>query len=181
DTKWPSGGSPTCEMMQTFGYFLHDTDGSYLITQKAFALLERPVTLPTVFISYSRKTSSAFGLLIECRLQIAGIKAFIDRSIDPGDAWHAQLEDKIRHSTCVVSLLAPETLNSNYVQKEIQWALDQNIMLIPIWHGTFDGSNIPAALELLGSKNAIRVKEESAEAYHEAVEKLINRLGFVTP
>jgi hypothetical protein len=30
------------------------------------------------------------------------------------------------------------------------------------------------------SKHAIRVQEESAEGYHDAAEKLLNRLGFIT-
>jgi hypothetical protein len=86
-------------------------------------------------------------------------------------------------------LLAPQnaiskaTLASPYVQKEIRWAWQANRACIPFWHPGFKFAkdNIPNYEdffdEYLNTKNAIRVHEESAEGYHDAINKLLNKLG----
>lgn len=183
-----SGDMPDFSLLQIMGYLAIVPEGNriaYLkLTQKAFDLLEEPPAPPSVFISYGRKQSSAFGLLIESRLSQVGVRPFIDRSIDPGDAWHHHLTQMVKGSTVVVALLAPGTLNSPYVREELQWAVEGQQRAIPIWHGGFtytpgEIAGIPDWLEtFITSKHAIRVIEESAEAYHDAVEKLINRLGY---
>ncbi|MFN8372940.1 MAG: toll/interleukin-1 receptor domain-containing protein [Anaerolineae bacterium] len=179
---------PPINLLQTFGYVVQTTDQGraayYALTQKAFELLEKPATPPSVFISYGRKQSSAFGLLLECRLASIGVKAFIDRSIDPGDDWHSHLKSNIARCDYVVALFAPGTLSSSYVREEIQWAVEGKKNAIAIWHGgfRFDRAEIldcPDWLEaFVTSKHAIRVQEESAEGYHDATEKLLNRLGY---
>jgi hypothetical protein len=179
---------PGIDLLQTFGYLRLTTDQGraayYALTQKAFELLEKPATPPTVFISYGRKQSSAFGLLIEARLSAIGVKAFIDRSIDPGADWHHHLKTSVEGSDYVVALLAPGTLTSPYVREEIQWAVESKKNSIAIWHGGFkfdpaEVPNIPEWLdEFVTGKHAIRVQEESAEGYHNATEKLLNRLGY---
>jgi hypothetical protein len=191
--KWDSN-YPALPLMDSFGYLSLISQGQnqrryeyiYSITQPAFALLERPVVPPSVFISYSRRQSSAFGLLIECKLSSIGVKAFIDRSLDPGEDWHARLTKTVQTSNYLISLVAPGTLDSPYVREEIKWALDAKINAISVWHAGFVFSkdtvpDCPDWLEgFVTSKHAIRVQEESAEGYHDAAEKLLNRLGYVT-
>lgn len=186
--KW-GGEIPGFDLLQILGYVTIEPNSQnriafFKLTEKAFDLLEEPPSPPSVFISYGRKQSSAFGLLIEARLNQVGVRAFIDRSIDPGAAWHQHLTQTVKNSAVLVALLAPGTLNSPYVREELQWALDSNLRAIPLWHNNFffDREQIldcPPWLEsFVTSKHAIRVVEESAEGYHDAVEKLINRLGF---
>lgn len=52
--------------------------------------------------------------------------------------------------------------------------------MIPIWQPDFTGKgNFPAHVErMVQQRNAIRITEESAEAYNSAVVKLLNRLGY---
>jgi hypothetical protein len=74
-------------------------------------------------------------------------------------------------------LIAPGSLESPYVRRELEWALaSQGIHVIPIWHQGYAGDG--SYPEGLSSKNAIRVKEESAEEYELAMIKLLNRLGY---
>src|ERR1041385_4153743 len=115
------------------------------LTQKAFELLEQPAAPPSVFISYGRKQSSAFALLLECKLSSMGVKAFVDRSIDPGADWHNHLMTTVGGSSFLVCLLAPGTLTSPYVREEVQWAMDAQICSISIWHSNFrfDKAEIP--------------------------------------
>lgn len=172
---------PPIPIMESLGYIQlyqsREHDNVYMLTTKSFDLLEQPLKPPTIFISYKRDESAAFGLLMVARLKAVGIaNPFIDMDIRPGDEWHAYLQKTIQQSEYFISLLAPKTLDSAIVKQEIEWARQANLQIIPIWHNGFDGyENLPAEL---GSKNAIRVKEESAEEYNNAVIRLLNRLGY---
>ncbi len=181
--KWASC-QPQAAFLESFEYIreVHREGDAihYLITPKAYALLDRPTVPPKVFISYSHETSSAFALMLEYRLQAAGIPVFLDRSIPSGDDWHNRLETTVQNCQYFVCLITPAALASKFVQKEIRWA--EGRLRIPIWQPGF----IPDAelegpdwlVEFVKGKQAIRVLEESAEAYHNAVEKLLNELGF---
>lgn len=173
--KW-QGAYPSLKDVLVLGYLI--LDGShYIISQKALELLEKPATPPTVFISYKRSESAALGLLTVARLKMAGVpNPFIDMQIDPGDLWHSELEHRIKEAEYFVSLLAPTTLESKYVRKEIQWAIDAQKVIIPIWHNGFAGND--DFFPELGTFNAIRIKEESAAEYDLAMTLLLNRLGY---
>lgn len=157
----------------------------YILTPQAYALLERPKIPPKVFISYCHKTSSAFAMAIEYRLQALQIPVFIDRSIPKGDDWHNRLKTTVQSCQYFVCLITEEALESEFVRSEIQWAEEQR--RIPIWHPGFGydkdkKKSHPIWLrEFVESKQAIRVFEESSEAYHDAIEKLLNELGFALP
>jgi hypothetical protein len=134
-------------------------------------------TSTEVFISYKREYSSAFALLIEARLELAGIKAFVDRSIPGGDDWHGLLEDRVRNSAVCVCVIAPGTLESDWVKKEIQWAEDG--LLLPVFHGGYDfeseKDSYPSWLVAsLQKPQWIEVKEETAKDYHNAIEEILN-------
>jgi hypothetical protein len=188
--KWHND-FPNLSLLLALGY-LAPAEGSqsrvmfFGLTQKAFELLEQPAVPPSVFISYGRKQSSAFALLLECKLSSMGVKAFVDRSIDPGADWHNHLQQTVGRSSFLVCLIAPGTLDSPYVREEVQWAVDARIGSISIWHSNFkfkknEIADCPDWLEdFVTSKHAIRVQEESAEGYHDAAEKLLNRLGYIT-
>jgi hypothetical protein len=150
------------------------------VTQKAFALLEKPITPPSIFISYSRRESSALALLIEARLKIAdkNVGIFIDKVIPPGASWHAHLEERVKASKYFICLIGKETLNSTYVQKEIDWAVAAGCTIISICHNgyMFDTST---RIELT-SRQAIMIDKESADEYESALIKLLNSLGYAT-
>jgi TIR domain-containing protein len=184
EAKWGSG-QPSADVLMSFGYFslLAERDSGtnvYLLTEKAFALLERPTAPPTVFISYRRSQSSALGLLVVARLKAVGIpNPFIDMVIDPGAEWHALLENTVRGSRYFIALLAPGTLDSAYVRHEIEWALDTpGQIIIPFWHNGFNPEQEAQYPLAFSTRNAIRLKEESAEEYELAMIKLLNRLGY---
>lgn len=180
--KWRDQ-QPAADLLVSFGYFnwlgqRESGTNVYILTERAFALLQQPAAPPSVFISYRRNQSSALGLLIVARLKAVGVQnPFIDMNIDPGDEWHALLEETIRQSQYVIALIAPGTLESPYVRRELEWALAApGVHVIPIWHNGYAGDG--DYTQTLSSKNAIRIKEESAEEYELAIIKLLNRLGY---
>jgi len=182
--KW-GNDIPSLDLLTSFGYMLTEESGAgqenYTLTDRAFALLARPAQVPSVFISYHRQASSTFGLLLECRLASVGVKAFIDRSLNVGESRHQQLHEKVRNSDRFICLLAPGTLHSPYVCEEVGWAKEANILTIPIWQPGFKPTETAHSNELrdwLVAKHSIRILEDSAEAYHNATESLLNQLGY---
>jgi hypothetical protein len=162
-----------------------------VITENCLDLLEASQEIAPsaekVFISYSRKESSPLSLLVLNSLKRAGIDAFLDLALVPGEAWHAGLQERIKSYDAFILLLAPETLTSEYVIREIEWALDAGVEVIPLWHGEFAYDShgwrgkIPDAVDgYLARTHAIRVLEESASGYNTAIVELLNRFG-VTP
>ncbi len=180
--KWQDN-PPSAELLTTLGYlsFLRRTEGGdliYILTEKALSLLEQPAAPPSVFISYKRDQSSAFALLIEARLRLAGNpNPFVDKNLTPGDNWHGKLEATIKGCEYFVSLIGPKTLESAMVIKEIQWAESAGAKIISIWHGRSIDSTAP---EVLRTHHAIEVTGESALEYETAVNQLLNALGYRT-
>ena len=110
-------------------------------------------------------------------MKTVGLDPFLDLSIDPGEDWHAHLEEEVRQCDYFVSVVGKDSLGSGFVQKEIGWAVKYGKRIIPIWHNGFDPSAHPEFEELL-RKNAIVVETENAKAYNNAVIELLNYLGF---
>lgn len=185
--KW-SGDYPDPFALYLLGYlegdFITGDRADFSLTDKAYRLVESPeMQTVNVFISYSRQRSSTFALLIEARLNALGINAFVDRSIPPGDEWHAHLEERVKNCEFLVCLIAPETLKSKYVSKELEWA-SENIR-IAITHPDYDFAAEESTyedwlLEFVTNRQRISVSEESAAGYHDAVEKLINAIQLAS-
>jgi hypothetical protein len=109
----------------------------YRINKAAFDLIDETQT-STVFISYRRKESSAFALLVLARLKEQGLDAFLDMSMQAGDNWHAHVKERIESHDFFIVLLNHETLASEVVRDEIQWAMDAKKIILPIAHPEFD-------------------------------------------
>ncbi len=194
ERKWEDR-PPSAYLMLSFGYFVEfEQKDGYLLTAKAFALLEKPVNPPSVFISYARKQSSALALLIEARLKLEdrNLRAFIDKDIPLGDEWRDVLVARITASQYFVLLLTMETLKSKAVLEEVEIALTiPACKIIPICHGGYSfskeydttlGERVLSVeiIDTLATKNALTVETESAASYEDKVNRLIGRLGYST-
>jgi hypothetical protein len=186
--KWNLGiaqRSHWFEFLISNGYLVQHGKSALEITPLAIGLVNEPE--PTsIFISYRRKDSSAFALLILKELKTAGLEAFLDLSLEPGEDWHKGLKERIQSYDYFILVLGKETLESEVVLDEIAWAIEAGLTIIPVWHGGFayqagDWGTIPANIDrLLHNTHAIRVREESALDYNTAIVELLNRFG-VTP
>jgi hypothetical protein len=159
------------------------------LSKSAFDLMKQKATdkkAITLFISYKRKESSAFALLLLNLLKQSGFNPFLDLAIKPGDNWHSSLEDDIQNRDYFIALIGPTTLESPITIKEIEWAIEYGRKIIPIWHNGFefkpdDWKSLPDGVsKVLGMTHTIRVTEESALAYHSAILELLNHFG-ITP
>jgi hypothetical protein len=174
---------PNWELLQTVGYVAID-GRSIQINASAFNLLDEN-DVPEVFISYRRRDSSAFALLVLTRLKQAGIDAFLDLAMQPGANWQTHIRAEIQSRSYFVLLIGRETLASQVVQREISWAIEADSNIIPIWHNDYIHQPgqfpLPSNVEqVLRDSHSIRVLEESALAYNIALIELLSRFG-VTP
>jgi len=180
--KWGTD-FPSEYLLLSFGYFevfqRESGHSVYLLTTKAFQLLETPSTPPSVFISYRRRDSSAFALLVEARLRLAGNpNPFVDKNLIPGDEWNNQLKAQIQSCRYFIVLVGPTTLLSQNVIREINWAVESESTLISVWHGgVVMNENVP---DMLKSRHAITITEETALGYETAINQLLNALGYAT-
>jgi hypothetical protein len=183
--RW-NNNYPSIRLLLHNGYFAEPYDDNWVLIGKSAFDLIQTVEPTSIFISYRRKDSSAFALLILKELKTAGLEAFLDLSLEPGEDWHAGLKERIQSYDYFILVLGKETLNSEVVRDEITWAMEAGLTIIPVWHGGFeyqsaDWNDIPEKINrLLANSHSIRVREESALDYNTAIVELLNRFG-VTP
>ncbi len=180
--RW-QGQPPALHLLVSNGYLTTVEGGPplLLVDRAAFGLLEE--TEPAnIFISYKRSESSAFALLVLARLKLAGLEAFLDLALEPGEDWQAGLQTRIQTYDYLVLLLGRDTLRSDVVLQEIRWALEAGLAIIPVWHNGFQYRSADWTLStdldhILSTRHTIRVLEESAMAYNGAIVELLNRFG----
>ena len=168
------------ELLRGHGYVDHNT-----LTNVAFALINEAEPY-NIFISYKHSESSALALLVNAKLKEHSLVSFVDMALEAGGNWHAELEERIKKCDYFIILLGEKTLASTMTIKEIEWAIQYEKKVIPVWHSEFCLSSDkweyvnPKVKEAIQQTNAIRVLEESASDYNRAIVELLNRFG-ITP
>ncbi|MDZ4766092.1 MAG: toll/interleukin-1 receptor domain-containing protein [Chloroflexota bacterium] len=173
---------PGWDLLQTVGYVRVEWR-VVEISALAFGLLDDDAPA-SAFISYRRRDSSALALLVLERLRANGIDAYLDLSLRPGSLWRERIREEIQTRDTLVLLIGRETLASEMVQQEIIWALNADIVILPIWHNSFEyqssARDLPATIDhILTHTHTIRVLEESAMAYHNALIELVSHFGVM--
>src|SRR6185295_12725379 len=85
-----------------------------------------------VFISYSRRDTIAADALVEA-LIARGFDVSIDRRDLPfGEKWQAELAEFIRLSDTVVWLVSEASIQSNWVNWELDEVAKRNKRLVPV-------------------------------------------------
>lgn len=180
NTKWLEANKevPSLELLDIFGYITRTSAGNWRLTPKAFALLEDAPPL-SIFISYRRSVSSLLALFIWAELRVEKFTPFLDiRNILAGDEWETLLEKRVKNSNIFILLLGSETLASEVVKQEIEWATgNRGTRIIPILHNGFRPSDLEGtSYAYLNEKNLIVVENDISENYYNAVEKLKDTL-----
>lgn len=190
---------PKVSLMLSFSYLQKHSESKlatgrdqtlYILTEKAFDLLNIPATKPTIFVSYRRYESSALAVLVETRLKLqdSQIGVFTDADIPLGDDWERKLEQSILDCEHFILLISHDTLSSEWVRQEIDWALESGSQIISICHSGYD-LNITPENESPEEKQAREkllpwqyhlIREENAKEYHSAMTELVRNLGYST-
>jgi len=112
--------------------------------QRILRLLNAVTT--NVFISYSRDNRQQVQTIRDI-LKRNGISSSSDENIVPGTSdWESEIRQAIDRSDYVIVLINRSTLQSRYVEDEINLALNQNKTIIPI---LLDKGELPPALKNL--------------------------------
>lgn len=193
--KWldADAPAPTFSLLAALGYLQVMPQGAnsqtvtWLITRQAFDLLKQPFLPTRIFISYRRRESSAFALLLEARLRLVGVDPegiFIDKDITLGELWEQRLQRELAQADYFVCLIGPSTLDDeSWVLREVETVhrLCPSTPIIPVCHNGSRLSSLPAPL---ASSNGYEIgkpaAEETALDYEMAVNYVLNALGYRT-
>jgi hypothetical protein len=132
---------------------------------------------PTVFLSYRRKVSWAVALKLHESLSQMGADVFMDME-DLGEGQFAnKLMEEIQSRDYFVLLLAPDTLSSEWVMREAQYAMKAGKRIIPVLTDGFQLSeeNLPPDLKSISSHNAVTL---TLEFYDAGIKRIAKFLGL---
>ena len=91
-----------------------------------------------VFISYSRK-DLAFVERLEGDLRAVGLEVWYDLSgLEIGAHWGMEIQAAIRQSQYIIIVLSPNSVASEWVEREFIYASSHNLKVIPLVHKTCD-------------------------------------------
>lgn len=157
-----------------------------------------------VFISYSRK-DLAFVERLSKDLKAAGLEVWYDLSgLEIGMHWGMEIQAAILKSQYIIIVLSPNSIVSEWVEREFIYASNHKIKVIPLIHEACDlplwsvtmhyvdmvGKNYEnhfgELLKVLGSKAGEGTKELESEAgvslgYKPVIEKAISPRGKLSP
>lgn len=172
---------PDLYLLESLGYVDKVGDEAWQLTRNAFELLKQPSPI-SIFISYRRHVSSALAMLIWSELRVDGFTPFLDiRGLELGDEWHAVLERQVKSSSIFIIIVGPETLESPYIQSELQWAFEtEDLRIIPILHGGVTPDDLKNSLvPNLAEKHLITIQNDVSAHIHNALDQLRSLLGVL--
>ncbi len=175
--RW-KGNPPPLERLQAINLL----DENLSLSPFAFQLYERHLRSQIkVFISYRRSESSVFALYLHEHLSQKGFDSFLDmESLQYGQNWREALKNSIQSCDYFVLLLGPKTLGSKVVVEEINWAFENEMNIIPVWHSGFryesnPEHNIPQLYKtLLTDTHTLIIEQENPAQYKQVVEELLH-------
>jgi hypothetical protein len=103
-----------------------------------------------IFISYSRRDSTAFVDELVLGLEDHGFAPILDRQdIKPGEPWEARLGGLIEQSDTVVFVVSPEAVKSERCEWEIDRTLALSKRLLPVIYKSRPNAELPPKLSKL--------------------------------
>ncbi len=177
---------PNPKMLTRYGYLnetgKRGTGIEYWLTESALKLPEQKTPVP-IFISYSRSQSSALALLLVARFKEHNMSPFLDMHPDRedlplGSNWETQIKTQIQNSDSFIVLIGPQTLKSENVIKELNWAREFERKIIPMWHNInvppqFSDSLSEELKAITDSKQGVIVEAENPKQYNAALDQLL--------
>lgn len=101
---------------------------------------------PHIFISYSR-ADRALMERVRAALEQAGIGVWTDQGLVPGEeSWKNAIEVAIRDSLGVVVILSPQSNRSQWVERELGFAMLHRVRIFPVLAAGEPGEALPIEL-----------------------------------
>lgn len=130
-----------------------------------------------IFISYRRHLTAGYAGNIHKQLSEWGADVFLDTEDIGAGRFEQYIRDHIRQTAYFIAILAPETLKSEWVVKEILYAHELGKTIIPVLVRGFDlyGSEVTRELKFLQDQNAVPVY---TEYINPAIDKIARLIGL---
>ncbi len=120
-----------------------------------------------IFLSYSRRDKELMEQVYRS-LYAAGLNVWTDRGIKPGTRrWKKAIQDAIENTRCLVVLLSPDSKESEWVNRELDYADLHGKPIFPIMVRGDERNSVP--FSLVGSQY---VDIRSAGAYEPSIQQL---------
>ncbi len=121
---------------------------------------------PTAFVSYRRSVSWGIARTIVDRLESKGVDVFIDVEDIHDGSFGEYIQQNIRNRDYFIPVLAPGTLESEWVRREILLALTLEKTIIPVMVNGFDlyTHPIPDDLQAIKEQNGVILPPEYVDA-----------------
>jgi hypothetical protein len=130
---------------------------------------------PSVFISYRRQPAADLARYIHHRLTTLRYDVFLDVETINGGRFANIIQHEIKDRDVFVVILTPETLQSEWVVREIKTALDAQKPIIPLAAQGFSFAlPIPDEIKDLSDYDAIRWDNDFADTAFERLVKAID-------
>lgn len=159
-----------------------DTNGDLTLEtkQKLNTIVGNFRSLQTLYISYSHKDSE-IAKKIQKQLSVYGINSYYDLNLTVNLDFKYVITDKIMQSDFYLILLSTKSIDSMWVQKELEIAMTFQKVIIPvIMYENYDQreiiSNNDWFRQHLAVFNCILFDVSNSEAIDESVNHLVNEL-----
>ena len=130
---------------------------------------------PYIFISYSHSDSEIVFTEIK-RLNELGYHVWYDEGISPGNEWTEEIASALEHCALFLVMFTPNSANSDNVQNEIDFALDDKKPCIGIY---LKEAKLQGRTRLrFGMKQALMKYSMSEEEYIYKLISALERLGL---
>jgi predicted nucleotide-binding protein len=129
-----------------------------------------------VFISYAR-VDRDYADVIAMALKTAGLRVWWDANLLPGLSFERQILEALHHAPIVVAVLSPNSIQSAWVGREIQFALDDRLIVVPVLAGGLRPEQLPAGVSEIQSLilDETRLKDSANEIVRR-LETLLKRV-----
>lgn len=126
-----------------------------------------------VFVCYSHKDAKTVYADIEW-LTAAGCTLWYDKELNPGAVWRSELAAAIEHASVVLFYASPDAVASEHCSRELNYALDCDVPVIPIYLGE---TTLSADLRLALSR--VQAIHRHGRTHEEYRTQLLSALGGV--
>lgn len=123
---------------------------------------------PQVFISYSRKDTEFIKKLAD-DLRRWRIRVWFDEQLDTGESWRENLAIAIQQAHAFVLVMSPDSVDSQYVQWEIELASNNKRKIFPVMYRKTKPPIILSNLHYTKLQN----REEDPDTYEQNLRGLV--------
>jgi hypothetical protein len=165
------------EITNLVGTDQHPTINRLILETQNILQPKKPSRVHDVFLSYKREDGQLMQS-IRSILISSGISVWTDDNIEPGTVvWMSSIQTAIEQCGCVVVLLSPEAKASEWIQKELHYAVIHKKKIFPV---LVRGDAVSSLSIEVASRQYIDISVNTTAIEKELVPTVCEYLGIVS-